>query len=83
MPSQTVAELQAEADKAQRNLKAAQDAAAAEAKVKAEPRAPQVVISDLLEAIVMRLGNRPELKLLLTELKAAAHIEEPAPAAHA
>jgi len=79
----TVAELQAAADKAQRDLEAAKKAAETEAKVKAEPRAPEVVISDLLGAIVMRLGNRPDLQLLLTELKAAAHIEEPPPPANA
>jgi membrane protein involved in colicin uptake len=80
MPTQTVAELQAAADKAQRDLKAAQDAAAAEAKVKAEPRTPEVVLGDLLGELVMLNGNRKPLQLLLTEFKAATKQEAPADA---
>lgn len=77
MPTQTVEQLQAAADKAQRDLDAAKLEAAKEAKVKAEPRPPDVVITDLLSLIVMRLGNRKDLQLLLTELKATT---EPPPA---
>lgn len=68
----TAADLEA----AKKNLEAAQtahDKAEAEA---AGPRKPEVVITDLLEAFVMRFGNRPEMRKLLTELKATT---EPPP----
>jgi septal ring factor EnvC (AmiA/AmiB activator) len=68
---QTVEQLQAEADAAQRRLEAAKTADAALQKAKETPRAPDVVLADLLEAFAMRLGNRPELKLLITEYKAS------------
>lgn len=41
------------------------------AKVKAAPRSAEVVLAALFEAIAMRLGNRPDLKLLIAEFKAA------------
>jgi len=77
MPTQTVEQLQAAADKAQRDLETAKADAAALAKAKETPRPPDVVITDLLTEIVMRLGNRKDLQLLLAELKATT---EPSPA---
>jgi hypothetical protein len=75
-----VERLQAAADKAQRDLLTAQADAAALAKAKATPRAPDVVITDLLALIVMRLGNRKDLQLLLAELRATTE-PEPEPLA--
>lgn len=81
MPTQTVEQLQAAADKAQRDLDTAKADAAALAKAKDTPRTPDVVITELLSLIVMRLGNRKDLQLLLAELKATTEPqqEEPQP----
>jgi hypothetical protein len=35
----------------------------------AGPRDPRMIVFDLFAAIVMRLGNRPELELLVQELE--------------
>lgn len=77
MTDQTVEQLQAQADAAQRKLDAAKAAAAATAKAQATPRTPDVIMVDFMSLVAMRLGNRPDLKLLITELKAATHQEEP------
>jgi len=73
----SVQELQKQADLLQAQLKKAQADEAELEKVRSTPRAPEVVLTNLLEAIAMRLGNRPELKLLLAEYKAATKQEEP------
>jgi len=56
---------------ANRVLAAAQAAAAAEAKAIATPRAPEVIITDLFEQIALRVGNRPQFRLLIAEYRAA------------
>ena len=55
------------------DAQAAHDKATAES---AGPRAPDVIITDLLEAIVMHGGNHPHQRALLSEFKAAT--ERPA-----
>lgn len=77
MGSPDLVKLKADADAAARKLATAEADAAALAKAKESPRTPDVVITDLLTLIVMRLGNRKDLQLLLAELKATT---EPAPA---
>ena len=58
------------------DAQAAHDKATAES---AGPRAPDAIIADLLEAIVMHGGNHPHQRELLKELK-AAEAPEPTPA---
>jgi len=58
------------------DAQAAHDKATAEA---AGPRKPDVIILDLLEAIVMHGGNHPHQRELLKELQ-AAEAPEPTPA---
>jgi hypothetical protein len=69
----TAADLEA----AKKNLEAAQAKHDEAEKKAAGPRKPNVIIMDLFEAIVMRLGNRPEMRALLKELE--PHVEPPAP----
>lgn len=59
-----VAEAQAALDKAQ--AAHAESTAAA-----AEPRAPEAIVTHLFDKLVMRLGNRPELRKLVDELQTA------------
>jgi len=69
--AKTLEQLQTDAKQAADALARAQAALDAEAKAAAEPRAPEVVLTDLLEQIAMRLGNRPELRVLIAEYKGA------------
>lgn len=69
----TAADLEA----AKKNLEAAQSAHDEAERKAAGPRAPVVVLADLLDKIVMRLGNRPELRALVAEFVPK---EEPPPA---
>ena len=69
--AQTLQQLQDAAKAANAAVVKAQADAAAEAKAKDTPRAPEVVLSDILANIAGRIGNRPDLRLLLTEFKAA------------
>lgn len=71
MGAANIVKLQAVADSSAKALAVAQADAAALAKAQATPRVPDVVITDLLELIVMRLGNRKDMQLLLVELKTA------------
>jgi hypothetical protein len=66
----TAADLEA----AKKKLEAAQAAHDEAEKKAAGPREPETVVTDLLERIVMRLGNRPELRALLTELEQSANL---------
>jgi hypothetical protein len=75
----TLAELQADAKLATDTLAAAQKVADAEAKAKVTPRSPDLILLDLFTQIVMRLGNRPDLRLLITELTAAIAPKPPPP----
>jgi len=56
---------------AQRVLDAAKAAAAAETKATTTPRAPEVILADLFDQIALRIGNRPQFKLLIAEYRAA------------
>ena len=75
--AQTFEQLQQAAKLANAQLAAAQAAAAAELKAKTQPRTPNVILTDIFTNIASRLGNRPDLRLLITEFKAAT---APAPA---
>jgi len=66
----TEAETQAALDQAQHDFEAAKAAHDAAVAASAGPRAPDVIIFDLLEAIVMHGGNHPKQRALLKELKA-------------
>lgn len=69
----------ADLETARKNLQAAQtahDKAEAEG---AGPRKADVILMDWFEAVTMRLGNRPELRKLLDELKAATEQPPPEP----
>jgi hypothetical protein len=75
----TTEETNAAVEAAKKQLADAEAAHAAATAESAEPRAPGVVVTDLLERIVDRMGNRPELEKLVKELKATAPKPEPAP----
>jgi len=64
---ETAATLQSAAA-AHAQAQAAHDAAVT---ASAGTRATELVLSDLLNGIVMRLGNRPDLRALAAEFKAA------------
>lgn len=65
---------------AQADLAAAQSAHEAATAAEAGPRKPEVIMVDLLEAIVMHNGNHPHQRELLKELQAAEAPAEPTPA---
>lgn len=71
MAEQT-AETAAALDAAKAALDAAQAKHDAAVTAAAGPRSQDAVAHDLFEAIVMRLGNRPELRALLKEMFAGA-----------
>ena len=64
--AQTFEQLQQAAKLANAQLAAAQAAAAAELKAKTHPRTPNMILPDILTNIASRLGNRPDLRLLIT-----------------
>lgn len=71
----TAAELEAAKAKLAQ-AEAAHEAALTEAEAN---KTPEEIITDLFEAIVMRLGNRPEMRAMVAALKPKAQ-PEPAPA---
>jgi hypothetical protein len=76
----TTEETSAKLDAAKASLAEAQAAHDAAEKEAQGPRAPAVIIDELLTSIVAHFGNRPEMEKLLKELKAATAPEEPPPA---
>lgn len=71
MADQTPAELAKKADDLQKQADAAKAASDAAAELAKHPRAPEVIVIDILHAIGDRLGNHPRLEKLLAELDAA------------
>lgn len=67
----TLEQLKAEAATAANALAAAQKQADAEAAAAAAPRTPDVILADLLEQLVMQLGNKLKLRVLIAEFKGA------------
>lgn len=72
----TPAQAAANVEAAQKNLATAEAAAAALAPAATGPRAPEVIIIDLFDALAMRVGNRPQVRALIDELKAATAPKE-------
>ncbi len=69
--AQTLEQLKAAAVLANAQVAAAEKAAAAAAAAAATPRDPEVVLADIFTNIAGRLGNRPDLRALIAEFKAA------------
>ena len=69
--AQSIEQLQAAAKAADAALAKAQAEADALAKAKATPRTPEAVLSDIIANIAGHLGNRPDLRVLQAEYKAA------------
>jgi hypothetical protein len=67
--------------KARLALEAAEAEHAAALSIAEDNRDPAAIALDLFEAIVMRLGNRPQLAALLEKLKLRTAQPAPAPAA--
>lgn len=78
MPDQKV-DTAADLEAAKKNLADA-EAAHADALAAAEAdKSPEAIVTDLLDAIVMRLGNRPEMRAMVTALHKQTEPAEPAP----
>lgn len=78
MPDQKV-DTAADLEAAKKNLADA-EAAHADALAAAEAdKRPEAIVTDLLDAIVMRLGNRPEMRAMVTALHKHTEPAEPAP----
>lgn len=75
----TTEETAAALDKARQDLAAAEAAHQDAEKAAAGPRRPEVVLIDLLDKLVLRLGNRPDLRALVTEMQKAAVPDAEAP----
>jgi hypothetical protein len=69
--SKKLADAQAALEAAQAEHDAAQESA--------PPRAPGVVLADLLDELAMRTGHHPHFVKLVAEFKATLPKEEPAP----
>jgi hypothetical protein len=67
----------ADLEKAKQQLEAAQSAHDAATAAAEGPRSPDAIIAEWLELVTMRLGNRPELRALIAELKDATGEKEP------
>lgn len=75
----TTEETAAALDKAKADLAAAEAAHQDATTAAAGPRKPEVILTDLLDRLVLRLGNRPELRALVTELQKASVPDAEAP----
>jgi hypothetical protein len=76
MPDQKV-DTAADLEAAKQKLADAEAAHAKSLEESAANKTPEEIFTDLLEAIVMRLGNRPDMRAMLTALKPKAAKEEP------
>lgn len=77
MGTPDLAKLKAAADASAKALAAAEADAAALEKAKDTPRTEGVVLIDFMKLVAMRLGNRKDLQLLVTEFEAAVNPPPP------
>jgi hypothetical protein len=76
MPDEKV-DTAADLEAAKAQLATAEAAHAAALEESEANKSPEEIFIDLLEAIVMRLGNRPEMRAMVAALKPKAVKEEP------
>jgi hypothetical protein len=76
MPDQKV-DTAADLEAAKAKLAEAQAAHDVSVKEKLANKSPAEITTDLLDAIVMRLGNRPDMRAMVAALKPKPEKEEP------